>query len=58
MHESLDEFEFRQDPTTDYRLDLQWEKCCEHSSAFIFDWIFFIVAGNRDMHIRLDGFEF
>ena len=31
-------------------LDLQWEKSCEHSSAFIFAWIVFIIAGNKDMH--------
>ena len=24
MHESLDEFEFRQDPTTDYRVNCPW----------------------------------
>ena len=24
MHESLDEFEFRQDPTTDYRVSCPW----------------------------------
>ena len=34
------------------------EKSCEHSSAFIFNWIFFILAGNQDMHERLDEFEF
>ena len=22
--------------------------CCEHSSAYIFDWIFFILSGNED----------
>ena len=26
--------------------DLQWGNCSEHSSAFIFDWILFIVAGH------------
>ena len=42
-------------------LDLLWSKlplrvlkidgyCCDHSSAFIFDWIFFILAGNKDNH--------
>ena len=29
-------------------LDLQRRKCCEHSSAFIFDLIFFVHAGNKD----------
>ena len=33
------------------------EKSCEHSSAFIFDWIFFILIGNKDMHKSLDGFQ-
>ena len=23
------------------------ELCCDHSSYFIFDWIFFILAGNK-----------
>ena len=31
--------------------------CCDHSSAFIFDWIFFILAGKKVNHKRLDGFE-
>ena len=39
-------------------IDLQREKCCEHSSAFIFDLIFFVPAGNKDMHKSLDEFEF
>ena len=25
-------------------------RCCEHASAFIFDWIFFSFAGNKDNH--------
>ena len=25
-------------------------QCCVHSSAFIFDRIFFILAGNEDIH--------
>ena len=39
------------------RLDLQWEKC-DHSSAFIFEWIFFIRAGKKDNHRSLNEFEF
>ena len=35
-----------------------WEKCCDHSSAFIFKWIFFFLAGNKDNHKSLDEFEF
>ena len=30
-------------------------KSCDHSSAFIFDWSFFILAGNED---NLDEFDF
>ena len=33
-------------------------KCCDHSSVFIFDWMFFILAGNKDNHKSLDEFEF
>ena len=25
---------------------------CEHSSAFIFEWILFILVGNKDNHIE------
>ena len=25
-----------------------WEKCCNHSSAFNFEWIFFILVNNKD----------
>ena len=32
--------------------------CCDHSSAFNFDWIFFILLGNKDNHKGLDEFEF
>ena len=39
-------------------IDLQSEKCCDHSSVFIFDWNFFVLAGNEDMHKSLDEFEF
>ena len=33
---------------------------CEvgHYNAFIFQWIFFIPAGNKDNYNILDGFEF
>ena len=37
---------------------VQWEKCGEHSSAFFFEWIFIIHAGNKGNHISLDEFEF
>ena len=31
-------------------------KHCDHSNSFIFDWFFFILAGNEDNHQILDGF--
>ena len=42
-------------------IDLQTEKYYEHPSAFvmfIFYLIFFVPAGNKDMHKSWDGFEF
>ena len=33
-------------------------KRCDLSSAFIFQWIFFILAGNKVNHKSLDGFAF
>ena len=30
--------------------------CCDHSSAFIFDWIFFILAGNKETYKISNGF--
>ena len=32
--------------------------CCDHPSAFIFDWIFFILSCNKNNHKKLDEFEF
>ena len=29
----------------------------EHSSTFVFDWILFTFAGNKDSYKSLDGFE-
>ena len=46
------------EPLKKIPIDLQWEKSCEHSSAFIFNCIFFILAGNVDMHESLDELEF
>ena len=37
-------------------IELLWGKCCVHSSAFIFDRIFFILAGNEDIHNISDEF--
>ena len=33
------------------------KNCCEHSSAYIFDRIFFIFAGKEDNHKVSSGFE-
>ena len=32
--------------------------CCDYSSAFVFGWIFFILASNKDNHKSLNEFEF
>ena len=32
--------------------------CSDHSSAFIFNWIFFILSGIKDNNKSLDEFEF
>ena len=63
------EFKIRPDRTKDcgvscpwasgkISINLYWEKCCELSSTCIYDQIFFILAGNRDIHESLDEFEF
>ena len=39
-------------------IDLQWEKWCLHLFLVVFDWIFFILASNEDMHKISDEFEF
>ena len=36
----------------------QWEIYCGYSNSFIFYSIFFILAGNKDMHKGWDEFEF
>ena len=35
---------------TDSYHRLYWGKCCQHSSTFIFDRIFFILADNENIH--------
>ena len=39
-------------------IDLQWGKQCLHLFSFVFDQIFFKLAGNEDRHKVLDKFEF
>ena len=53
MHESLNEFKIRPDtcvppPTPELCAIARLINCCELSSAYIFDWIFFIFSGNED----------
>ena len=38
-------------------IGLYWGKPCDHSSSFILDWIFFILAGNVNNLYVLNGFE-
>ena len=38
--------------------DLQWEICCDHSSTFIYECIFLILAVNKDTHKSLNEFDF
>ena len=39
-----------------YRLKMG--EYCNHSNAFSFEWIFFILAYNKDNYLSLDEFEF
>ena len=68
MHKILDEFEFRQDRTTDYGvscpwaskkfpIDLQSENAVS-MLAFIFDRFIIKFAGNQDRHKSSDEFDF
>ena len=63
MHESLDELKFRPDTTTNNRVICPWasEKLMYNVlstlAPLIFDRIFFILAGNEDIHNILDEFE-
>ena len=64
MHESLDEFLFRPDTTTDSRVICPWasEKSMYNVvntlAPSIFDRIFFILAGKEDNYNISDVFEF
>ena len=60
IHKSLYEFEFRTDPTTDYRVSCPWaskKSMSSHISVDI-DPIFFKLAGNKNMHNIMNEFEF
>ena len=58
MHKCLDEVEFLQDPTTDYRVSCP---CASQKSMYnvvnIFDQIFFILAGKKDNQKVWNEFE-
>ena len=58
MYKSLNEFEIRPDATTGFHGNHRviMGKCV-HSSAFIFDKIFLILAGNENIHNILNEFE-
>ena len=67
-HKVSNEFEIWPDPNMDcgvicpwpsekFSIDLYWEKCCDHSSAFIFNWNIFILAGNKNMYRSLEELE-
>ena len=60
MHKSLDEFELRPDPTTDYELAAleRLKNRRHHFFSVAIDPILFKLAGNEDMHNILDEFEF
>ena len=64
MHESLKELKFRPDTTTNFRVicpcvseKLLYNVVKTIISAFIFDRIFFIFAGNEDNYKVLEEFE-
>ena len=63
MHKNLDEFDFCQIPPLTLELSALERKTinilsCGHSSAFIFDRIFFILSGIEDNHKVWKEFEF
>ena len=45
-------------PTPELCALARLKNCCEHSSAYIFDWIFFIFSGNKDNQQVWTEFEF
>ena len=60
MHKSLDEFEFRPDPTTDYGVAAleRLKNRRHHFFSVAIDPIRFKLAGNEDMRNIWDEFEF
>ena len=45
-------------PTPELSALARLKNCCDHSSAYIFDWIFFIFSGNEDNQQVWTEFEF
>ena len=39
-------------------MDLKWGKYCDHSSAIIFGWFFFILVCNKTNYKSLDELKF
>ena len=60
MHKSLDEFEFRPDPTTDYGVSCPSasKNRRQHFFSVAIDPILFKLTGNEDVHNILEEFEF
>ena len=60
MHKSLDVFEFRPDPITDYGVSCleSLKNRFHHFFSVAIDPILFKLAGNEDMPNILDEFEF
>ena len=58
MGDRLHQVLFRSDQNSGFHgIGLKWEKDCDLSSSFIFDWFVFSLAMNKDNHKILDGFE-
>ena len=57
MHKSLNEFEFRPDPTNIYG-QLTMKKIDVSTFLMAIDLILFKLAGNEDVHNILNEFEF
>ena len=54
----LDKVGTRVSMATEVPIGLYWGTPCGHSSAFIFDRVFFILAGNKDYYNISNEFEF
>ena len=59
MHKSLNQFEFRPDPTSDYGVTAfePLQNRCHHFFLVAFDPILFKLAGNEDMNEIMDEWK-